>query len=271
MFTTPRYLLAVLTVTMVALAQASADDRPLGREDLASVQDATRDLAREVEYLQDIIVELRGNQVRALYGQADALLAGIEDFEQSVKPEATREHLEQEFETLDGNVHEFLKAVQDLGPEQRVLQRASARVGVADDQMHFALFAQGASGGKANQILERQARTLMIAARQLDKTAEYALASVPGKDVLVGDLHKLAEAAEKFQTKLASETDLPKLRKDFAALNQAWAMATRGIGRLTLRENSHLLRSAGQLDRAHERLYRLLGVEGERPQLIIRT
>jgi len=33
----------------------------------------------------------------------------------------------------------------------------------------------------------------------------------------------------------------------------------------------HLLRAAGQFDRLHERLYRLLGVEGERPQLIIRT
>jgi hypothetical protein len=54
-------------------------------------------------------------------------------------------------------------------------------------------------------------------------------------------------------------------------MNHAWAMATRGIGKLTLRENSHLLRSAGQADRAHERLYRLLGVDGERPQLIIRT
>ncbi len=271
MLTTPRYLLTVVTVTMVALAQTSADDRALGREDLASVQDATRDLAREVEYLQDIIVELRGKKELTLYGQADALLAGIEDFEKSVKPQVTLDRLEKEFETLDGNLHRFLEAVQNLGPEHRILQRAAARVGAADDQMHFALFASGASGGKANQILERQARVLMVAARQLDKTAEYALGSVPGKAVLLGDLHKLAAAAEQFQKKLASETDRSKLRKEFAALNQAWAMATRGIGNLSLRENSHLLRSAGQLDRAHERLYRLLGVDGERPQLIIRT
>lgn len=85
------------------------------------------------------------------------------------------------------------------------------------------------------------------------------------------DLHKLVEAAYQFQKKLASETDRAKLRKDFAALNQAWERATRGIAELKLRENSHLLRSAVQLDRAHERLCRLLGVEGERPQLIIGT
>ena len=271
MFTTPRYLLAVLTVTMVALAQASADDRALGREDLASVQEATRDLAREVEYLQDVFVELRGTKERPLYGQADALLAGIEDFQKSLKPEASRERLEKAFESLDGKVHKFLKAVQDLGPEDRVLQRSAARVGIADEQLHFALFAPGALEGKANQILERQIRALVIAAQQLDKTAEYTLGTIQGKGVLVRDLHKLVEAAEQFQKKLASETDRPKLRKDFAALNQAWERATRGIAELKLSENSHLLRSAGQLDRAHERLYRLLGVEGERPQLIIRT
>lgn len=271
MFRTSRYLLAVLTVTMVALAQASADDRALSGEDLASVQEATRDLAREVEYLQDILVELRGTKVRPLYGQADAILAGIEDFLKSLKPDASCERLEKAFESLDGKVHKFLKVVQDLGPENRVLLRSAARVGIADEQLHFALFAPDALEGKSNQILERQIRALVIAAQQLDKTADYTLGTIQGKGVLMRDLHKLVEAAELFQQKLASETDRPKLRNDFAALNQAWETATRGIGELTLRENSHLLRSAGQVDRAHERLYRLLDVKGERPQLIIRT
>lgn len=271
MFKTVRYMLAILAVTMVSLAEASADDRALSREDLASVQEASWDLAREVEYLQDVFVELRGTKERPLYGQSDALLASIEDFQKSLKTEASRDRLEKAFESLDRKVHKLLKAVQDLGPGDRVLQRSAARVGIADEQLHFALYAPGALEGKANQILERQIRVLVIAAQQLDKTADYTLGTIQGKGVLVRDLHKLVEAAEQFQMKLATETDRVKLRKDFATLNQAWERATRGIEELTLRENSHLLRSAGQLDRAHERLYRLLGVEGERPQLIIRT
>lgn len=271
MFTTLRYLFAVMTVTMIALAQASADDRSLSREDLAAVQEASRDLAREVEYLQDVFVELRGTKERPLYGQADALLASIEDFQKSLMTKASCDRLEKAFESLDGMVHKLLKAVQDLGPGDRVLQRSAARVGIADEQLHFTLYAPGALEGKANQILQRQIRVLVITAQQLDKTAEYTLGTVPGNAVVVGDLHKLVEAAEQFQIKLAIETDRAKLRKDFAELNHAWERATRGIAELTLKENSHLLRSATQLDRAHERLHRLLGVEGERPQLIIRT
>jgi len=54
-------------------------------------------------------------------------------------------------------------------------------------------------------------------------------------------------------------------------MNKAWEQAIRGMQDLKASENLHLLRAAGQFDRVHERLYRLLGMEGERPQLIIRT
>ena len=271
MLQNPRCSIAVLTVAMVALHHLRADDGPLGRELLAPIREATRDLAREVEYLQDVIAQQqRGEKDRTLYGQADSVLAGIAEFQKSLKPETTRERLYKAFDELDRKLHEFLKAVQALGPEQRLLQRLAERISAADEQMHYVLSAQDRSESRAAQIVERQTRALVTAARFLDKTAAYTLGTVQARGILVADLHKLAEVTERFQKGL-SGADRPHLRKDFVAVNQAWERAIRGLQELKAGENMGLLRAAGELDRLHERLFRLLGMEGDRPQLIILT
>jgi exonuclease VII large subunit len=271
MFSTQWCSIALVTAAMFTVTHSRAEDPSGGRKDLTSVQETTRELAREVEFLQDLLVELSNKEERTLYLQADNVLSAIEDFQKSLKPETSRKRVQEAFEPLDGKVHKLLKALQDAGPEHRVLQRSAARVGAADDQLHFELFAPGGAEGKADGIVERQVQALVMAARRLDKTAEYTLGTTPGKGVLVGDLHKLAQAVEEFQKNLASETDRSQLRKKFAALNQAWEKAVRGMRDLRASQHIHLIRAAGQFDRLHERLHRLLGLEGERSRLILNT
>ncbi len=267
----PRYLIAALTVVMIALGYTRAGDQPLGREELASIQEATRVLAREVEFLQDVVAEQSGQKEWSLYRQADAVQANIVDLQKLLKAENSRKALYEAFDKLDRKVHEFLKDAQAPGPEQRLLRRLAARVSAADEELHYALFAKDASKDRAKQLLERQARGLSAAARQLDTTAGYALAGIQGKGVLAAELHKLAEAAEQFEKSLASGTDRPLLLKDFAKVNQAWERAVQGLGKLRAGDSMHLIRAAGQMDRLHERLFRLLGADGERPQLILRA
>jgi len=268
---TPYYSLAVLAAAMAAPVTARADDRASSREELASIQTATQDLAREIEYLQDTVAEQDGEKERALYRQVDAVLADVEAFQKSLKPETTRERLYQTFDEQDRKLHELLKVVQGLGPEQRLLKRAAAKVRAADDHLHYALFVGDTSEARTKQVLERQTHSLLDATQQLDKTGGYSLGAVQGRGVLVGDLHKLAEEAEQFQKGLAAGKDREQLRKDFAAVNRAWERAIQGMRNVRAGDHMRLLRAAGQFDRMHERLYRLLGVEGERPQLIIRT
>ncbi len=267
----PRYLLAALTAALLAPAHARADDRAPTREELASIQEATRNLTREVEYLQDVVEEQGDEKERGLYRQADVVLAGVEAFRKSLKPATTRERLYKEFDERDPKLHELLKSVQGLGPEQRLLKRAAAKVRAADDQLHYALFVGDTSEARTKQVLERQTHSFLDAAQQLDKTGAYSLGAVQGRGVLVGDLHKLAEEAEQFQKGLAAGNDRAQLRKDFAAVNRAWERVIQGMRNLRAGDHMHLLRAAGQFDRVHERLYRLLGIEGERPQFVIRT
>ncbi len=270
MSTSPRYLFAALALAMVVATASRAGDQPLGDKHRASIQEATRDLAREIEFLQNIVAE-SGEKNQTLYHQADAMLSDIVGFQKFLKTDPSREGLYKAFDELDTKLHKFLKAVKAVGPEQRLLQRETIRVIAADEELHYAVSANDASGGRAKLVLDRQALALMTAARQLDGLARYTFGATPGRAILVGDLRKLAEATEQFQQRLASGADRPKLRKDFAAVNQAWERVTRGLADLKAGEQTRLIGAASQLDRIHERLYRLLDIKGDRPQLILRT
>lgn len=270
MSTITRYLSAALAVAIVA--QARAEDRAPNREESASIQEATKDLIREVENLQDLLEEQSGEKVLAVYRQADAMLAGVEAFQKSTKSDASRERLYKAFDEQDRKLHDLLKAVRDLGPEQRLaLKRAVARVRAADNQLHYMLSVWDTSEGMTKQVLERQTLSLLDAAQQLDKTGGHSLGTVQGHGVLIGDFHKLAEEVEQFQKGLNAGNDRAQLRKDFAVVNRAWGRAIEGMRDLKAGDHMRLLRAAGQFDRIFERLHRLLIIEGERPKLIIRT
>jgi len=234
------------------------------------VQAAARELTRDLEHLQeDIIADLAGRKEQTLYRQADAALTGIVHLQKSLKPGAARKDLYDVFDPMDRMLHELLKAVRDLGPDQRALQRAADRVDNADEELHYALAAGDPTGVRTKQLLERQARALAVAALKLDRTAEYALGAVPGRSVVQGDLRKLVDAAEHFQKSLAAAGEQKDRQRDFVAVNQAWGRAVQGLN--LLKGSRYLLHSAIRVNQIHERLFRLLGIKGERPNLSIRT
>jgi len=256
---------------LVPLAVRGEDRRAEG-EGIAPIQEAARELAREVEYLQeDIITELAEQKERTLFQQADAVLSAVQQFERSLKPGASPDQMLKDFEAFDPKLLELLKTVQALKPENRLLRRSAARVANADQELHLALFTQEPSESLARKIVEHQSQALVGAARQLDKAAQYAVGAAPARGVLAADLHKAAEAAEQFQKNVASGGDKQQWRKAFAAFNKNWEAAVRGFAELKPEEHVYLLRAADRVDRLHDRLFRLLGMEGERPRLTIRT
>lgn len=270
MSTSLRYLVATLTIAMIAPAVSRAGGQSLAGKHLASIQEASRDLSREIEFLQDIVAESDGKQ-QTLFEQADAMLSHIGGFQKSLKSVTTREGLYQAFDELDAKLHKFLKAVKNVGPEQRLLQRVTIRVTTADEELHYAVFASDATESRVKLVLDRQSHALMTLARQLDVMARYSFGATPGRAILVADLRKLAEATDHFQQRLASGADRAELRKDFAVVNQMWVRATRGLADLKAGDQVRLIGAAGQFDRIHERLYRLLDMKGDRPQLILST
>jgi exonuclease VII large subunit len=241
-------------------------------EDLSAMQEAARELSREIQFMQeDIVTELGTQKERTLYRETDAILADLERFQKMLKPGTARESLYKQFDALDQRLHKLISAVRALGPEQRLLRRSVERVAAADEVLHHAVTELDTSAARKVQSIDRQARILVTAAQQLNKTAAYALGAVPGRGVLIADLRTFAAETERFQKSVANRANQELLQREFTAVNDAWKRAIQALQDLPPAENVHLLHSATQVDHSLEHLFQLLGLDGKRPRLIIRT
>jgi hypothetical protein len=252
----------------------SADDtRPrVSKEYLTIVKVETRYLVRAVERFQETIIEeLNGRKERKIYRQADDVLSLLVDFERGLDAAPSRERLYARFGEVGVKLHELLEAVQKEAKDVRALRREASRVDAADEELHFALSAGDTTALRVQQVFKRQARRLVFAAKELEETAQYALSQEPG-DVSPGDFRKLVEASVRFQRSVEAGTEREQLRKDFQDVDQAWLRVVEVLKRIKPRQNLYLVRCAAQVDRLHERLYRLLDLkEKDRPRLIIST
>ena len=277
MSATLRCLPAVLILTLAALPGTRGADPPADRgvdqAYLSGVQDAVRQLASDLESLQDdIILELGARKDRDLYHRTDALLAEVERFRGSVKPGVSRQVLYKGFNDLDRAIRDLLDRVQALGAQQRVLQRAAARIAASEFQVDYALSRGDVSEERGRHVVQRLARSLAIETAELARTASYALASESSSHtVLETDLRMLAAAADKFEKAVQGNYKRDQVRQEFAALAVAWEQAARGLRALPPRENAFFLRRAERVDQVIDRLHQALGIEGKSPRLIIRT
>lgn len=239
---------------------------------LAKVREAARGLSREVEFLaEDIVSELGAAKERTLYQRTDALLVSVDAFLRLLKAETPREEIDKSFDRLDEQVHGLMAAVAESGKDNRLLQRAAARVGWADDQLHHALFMGDPAENRLAETLQRRAGSLADSADRLERAASYSLASTPGREVLIGNAKKLAAACRRFEKSVDDKAGRETLSERFADVTQAWQRVAQGMEDLKTSESTYVLHSASQIDRLHESIFRTLGGKGDRPRLILRT
>jgi hypothetical protein len=260
----------MVTISTVFLASllSSAAQQSLDRDALSGIQIATAQLVVELEFLQDDIVgELDTQKDQALYRQAETVLGKARDFQRALASDVKRKDLERLFDDLDVRIQEVVKAVRELKPAQRALQRAAARAASSHEQICYLLFAGDSSPERMQRLIGRQAALLADAAKDLEQAGRYLLAD---QVIFDANIKKLAQAADRFQ-KSASLKDKNESQEDFAIVNQAWAQVVMDLQKLPLAESAYLARNASRLDRIHDRLFRLLGLPGKRAGLILRT
>jgi hypothetical protein len=171
---------------------------------------------------------------------------------------------------MDRKLHDLIHAVQALGPDQRSLQRAAARVEQADRQLHYALSAGDTSPDRGRQVIQRQAQALLAEARELQRATRYALTGPRQVRQLDDDLARLVDAAEHFTKSVAQRQDPEHLRGDFRDVRQAWERVTAAVNALPPAEgNSYLRRRAQQVDAVYDLLFAHLRLEGNRPRIIL--
>ena len=272
--TVSRFSVLMATIGVLALPVRGDEPAPekLTSAQLETARTATRDLANELEQLQeDIISDLSKQKERTLYRHADAVLAAVAKFEAALKMNGLRKDLYEQFGALDRAVHELLKAVRTAAPDERALQRAVNRVGQIDEELHYALGTSDPTGVWKKQLLARQAQALATAAQELERTTSYALGATSGQAVLQGDLAKLAAAADQLQKSVTGGTDRTAQQRSLEAVNRAWTQAIQSLQTLKPQDSQYLLRNAARVDQIQDRLHQLLEMKGERARLTIRS
>lgn len=97
------------------------------------------------------------------------------------------------------------------------------------------------------KVIERQIRTLDVAAGDLNRAAKYALGGIPGRGVALDAIGTMAAVSGKCRKSLASGAKIDDLRGDFAALSNAWRKVIDQMEALSPREDYYLFAPAGSM------------------------
>jgi hypothetical protein len=240
-----------------------------GADFRAGVEGAARELARQLDLLQDAIAdEPEGRRGRGVWAQSSKVCLDLTYFRQQLKAKVSRTELYQAFVMLDERLQGLLGEIRNLGPEERPLKRAGARVGAALEDLHFAVSAGDDTAGRRTQVLTRQTQALAAAAQDLERVAGYLLSGQDSWAGLKGDFKNLRQATDAFQAVLAGKPSAKAIKEQFANVQDAWAALTVDYGQLSSTNRLLLQNKAEPLDVICGRLFGLVGLKGYRPRLV---
>jgi len=273
MATIIRPLFAALTVLLAGAIVAQAEepaDAPVSAPTLRALRADCRWLARVLENLQETAVQDRTGQAeRSVYRKADAALSGVSDFQAALKDKVSRKGLWEAYDGLDRRLSELRKAAEALGADARALQREAARVEAATGDLENTLLGTDVSPQRRLRVVKRQARRLLASARELERTAQYALSNRKAESA--GDFRRFVEAVAALQKGVDVAAGPEQLRKEYDKMSAAWQKVAGDLKGLKTSENLYLIRVAGRTDRMLARMHALLGLPGKAPGLILQT
>jgi len=248
--------------------RAADPDQNINQDYVTSARKSIDKMSSLVESLQDSIVEdLSGAKEKSLFRVADQVQSELALLDKALTARnPTRQSLYTQFDRADSRVADLVKATSELSPKRPALVREVERIRVQNDDLHFLLSVGDGTKERQRQVLVRQAKSMKIGARQFAVAADYALLDRPGRVVFMDAVKKYAELCEMFE-KSAGESDIEKCKKDFSTLTETWGEVVRGFLRLSPREDYHIARLGFRVDQYHRRLFELLKMPGNRPQL----
>lgn len=263
---------AVLAVVAFGASPAAADEGTLSAEFLARARDGVRQLARDVEQMQDALVDDEPAAARrAAYRKLDTARERLDVLEAGLKAGARRADLYAAFDELDKQLGAVADEVKTAAGGKGPVARAGRYVQASRDQLDYLLADGDATAARTRAAVGRQARALAAATADLHRAAEYALDESQGRDTLRATLQALRAAADDFARQAARGEADGDLKAAFGPVAVAWTKVIQGVRRLPPQAVSAFGRAASRVDQVHDRLYKLLKLGGDRPRLSVRT
>lgn len=250
-----RYRAAVVFVVVAMASPALGQPQQAfrGASSAPSVGRWVRQLASELEHLQEDLFFERGRYPRGLKEQVEQVSLMVAHFQRVQQRSNDRDHLRRDFRQMDRSVHELVRTLE--GSDDLWLRRQASRIRYADEQLHFAMQRQGdGSRDGGRELLVRQAHLLDSLARDLERLHDRVNRRGRG---LSDAIHEFAQQADHFHKVVEEGASRDNLREDFQRLDAAWH---RLVERLNRSSYSYYLRSvARDIDRVHNQISELVG------------
>jgi hypothetical protein len=190
----PAMIIGLIAVLGIPVRAADPPDshRILDAKSQFAVRGTVCRLIEIIDDLQETIIQdLQGEKKKTLYRQANEILGDLGEFQSSFKVEVAREDAYKRFETIDAKVQRLLEHFQSFGRSEQSLARPATRMQFVTDELHYTLSLADPAPDRIRQAVERQARDLVVAAKNLQRTAEFAVGDTRARGAILDDVAKL--------------------------------------------------------------------------------
>lgn len=168
-------LLAVIALATPAAAQLprTQPQRNSSNRSASSSSSANRwvrQLANDLDHLQEDLFFERGKYPQGLQEQIDQVAQAVAHFETVQAQRGDPAHLQRDFQEMDEQIHELVNNLEKTGDSW--LRRQASRIRYSDEQLHYALQPKTAPpGASPRELLARQAHLLETTSRDLRELA----------------------------------------------------------------------------------------------------
>lgn len=253
------------TILLAVIAMATPADAQLTRtqpqrnssnrsaSSSASANRWVRQLANDLDHLQEDLFFERGKYPQGLQEQIDQVAQAVAHFQTVQAQSGDPAHLQQDFQEMDEQIHELVSQLEKTGDSW--VRRQASRIRYSDEQLHYALQPQSTPpGASPRELLARQAHLLETTARDLRELA----ARVNRNDGSLDEaIREFAKQAEHFHGVVEKGADAEHLRRDFQEVDNAWHQVVELLNRSSY---IYYLRSAAQdVNRVHNQVHELAG------------
>ena len=242
------FLLAALVTTAPVFAQSQ--HRTHTGSFRSTAERWVRQLANDLDHLQEDLYYERGNYPRGLRQEVDRLSRSVAHFQMVLRESDDPQHLRRDFREMDGQIHRLVNRLDESGDPW--LRRQASRLNYSDEQLHYALEIRERRGFSRELL----ARHIGILADEAQDLRELARRVAPRDDNLRKTLGQFNDEIAHFQEMIERRGDGRHLREDFERLDDAWR---RAVDQLNDGSNAYYLRSAAHnVDRVVNQIDELL-------------
>ena len=238
--------------------------------DRGAVSTATRELGRQVDFLQELFgTNDQLKQIGGLFQQSLDFQSALADFRASLKAKASNEQMAIGFDTLDRKLKAILGEVQFLEKDLPALKLVCNRLRFADHDLHFAVFGGNGSDDRKSEKLIRQTLATQALVESLLNNVNWLFGGREDARAVwkndVAAVHEALRVLQRVEDKKEATAD--EIKDHFLAADKSWAKVVQSFTDARPQDKVLLRSFVVMADQGFARLAPLAGVKDRRAPL----